>query len=468
MTDVFYEFNGVPTTYLEFALKVNARSRVFSRYTSSVIGLWAHNGPDFIINVFAIWKAGAIPLLLSTRLPEAMIKALLEESRAALLVTAFPIENSSIPRISSDCLDCADQHTGEGPSLPSIGCDDQETVLIAHSSGTTASPKLVRVKKEGLHIVLDYVLNHWNGMWTERDATIGWLPLFHLYAFINELLVCYKRKGRYCFCKPSGREITALIMREGSPVTLLFTVPWMLTTILEMPLGLSALKKLRYVMVSGAVLGHDLGMYLAAEGVRLVQLYGLTEVGTWFMSRVTDNSDWRDLYPVTPQTFWHLEEGSGQLVINSGYPMLSPGGPSLRTGDLFQQTPDGAYRYISRTDDIIVHSNGEKSNAHVIEQIILSCLSSVVHHVLVTGSGRLRPACILQIKKELTAEVRTQIVMAFEHINQTLPGYSRIPKDFILVLAPSASLSLPVTAKNTVRRRDAEALFQQELTTTVL
>jgi acyl-CoA synthetase (AMP-forming)/AMP-acid ligase II/nucleoside-diphosphate-sugar epimerase len=457
----FYVHNGVATSYAEFNHLVCRRAQQMARWQGEVIALWLDNDPDYVINLFAAWKAGATPFLISRRLPPATVVALLEAANARALVTAPGDTAWPVPVLAP---------AGDRAAVPAEGCQPeaeigsatQEVAFILHTSGTTGLPKLVPVTRDNLLASMALQLNHWKGCWKAGDATLGMLPLFHAFGLVSQLLCCYRLKGRYHFCGPNPHEILAQLEREGGHISHLFTVPWLLEQMVAEPSGLANLKTLRFIAVGGAPLGEDIGDRLTAAGVRVVQNYGMTEIGCAFMSSVS-GGDWRDMIPVIPERFWHLEDGTGTLIVRADCPTLSASaGQDFVTHDILRRSPAGGYRHLGRRDDLVVHANGEKTSAVLVEQKILSRLRHTVDRAAFLGSGKLRPACILQLKQSPGPGDREAIFAALDRTNAELPGHSRIGRDMVLLLAPGEK-RLPVTAKGTVQRKLAEAEFAEEL-----
>ncbi|WP_437669739.1 SDR family NAD(P)-dependent oxidoreductase [Sorangium sp. So ce131] len=465
MSSVFYVFNQVATTYEQFGRQVHRRALALRPWRGGVVALWADNDPDFVVNLFAIWKAGAVPFLVSRRLPWTTVSTLLEVAGASVLATpdVSRCDPSPVPVIPSAC--GADggpaEAAGQPTDPPAIGSDEQEVAVILHTSGTTNLPKLVRFTRENLRASLRLEEARWRGAWTAEDASLGWLPLFHAFGLISELLHGYRTRSRYYFGEANPRALLRLL--EQAPVTMFSSVPWMLEQLLDLPGGAAALARLRWVVVGGAVLGEALGERLSSAGVRVVQQHGMTELGAVFRGS-PDGGDWRDMTPVIPEAFWHLEEGTGQLIVHGDCPTLaSSPGQDFPTRDTFLRAASGAYRYQTRLDDIVVHVSGEKSNALAIEQALLGRLRGRVEHVAVVGAGRLRLACVVQWRDEPTAEDRGALSDALAHVNAGLPGHSQLHEDLVLSLAPSSGARLPISPKGTVLRSRAEQELAAEL-----
>jgi thioester reductase-like protein/acyl-CoA synthetase (AMP-forming)/AMP-acid ligase II/aryl carrier-like protein len=463
-SSTFYVFDRVSTTYAQFARQVRARAAELRRWGGRPVALWAGHTPDFIINLFALWQCDATPVLLSTRLPWPTVRELLRASDAALLIASQPdlCDDPPTAVISAACL----LETGAADELPppEVGPPAQEIALVLHTSGTTHLPKLVRITRANLLMSIDLFQARWADHWRSTDGSLGWLPLFHVFGLFAELLQTYSRGSRYYFASGSNHyELLRNLQRLDGQVTRLFAVPWMVQQLVDLPEGEQALRQLRQVVVGGAPLDEALGERLSAAGVRLVQAYGMTEIGSGLMGSL-DGSEWRELSPVLPERYWHLDQETKQLVVHADCPTLAiHPRQDFVTGDIFERVAPGRYRYVNRIDDIIVHSTGEKSNALAIEHLLLARLGELVERAAVVGRGRLRLACILVFKREPRAEDQETIRAALVSANAELPSHSQLHPELVVVLKPTEAARLPMTAKRTVARLRAERELEVEL-----
>lgn len=456
MNNVFYVCNGSETTYDAFTRQVTRRAGAFSQYKDQVVALLAGHGPDFVINLFALWKACAVPFVVSTRVPWNTAADLMNTAQASTLVTDNPayIHDAGSPSLS----------VIPAASEPDNGTDDYDSNalqlptgdLILHTSGTTRSPKLVHFSRSSLLTSLSFEESAWNGHWTWRDATLGWLPLYHAFGLVSELLYAYRVRSRYYFSEANPRSLLAKLEQE--PITRFSSVPWMLEKIVDAPTGLAALARLRSVTVGGAVTSPELGEKLVGAGVRLIQQYGMTELGATLRS--SPDGDWQDLLPVIPSRHWTVEQGSGHLVVRPDCPIYG----ELDTRDTFERTPSGTLRYRNRLDDVLVHVNGEKTDALAIETMLGARAGEVINRCVVTGSGRRRPACLVLWKHDRpTAEDWNALRRAIDETNERLPRYSQLHHELVLPLPASDHVRIPLSPKGTVMRRAVEEAFSRDL-----
>jgi long-subunit acyl-CoA synthetase (AMP-forming) len=456
MNDVFYVFEGAETTYAAFSVQVAHRARALPECRGDVVALLAGHGPDFVINLFALWKAGAIPFLVSTRVPWEMAMTLMDAAGARLLITdkvESPDRGRPSLRVVSAACERESGRVRDDTTLPE---PPGTGAVILHTSGTTSSPGLVRFSSTTLLASLSFEEAAWDGLWTRRDASLGWLPLYHAFGLISELLYAYRVGSRYYFSEANPRALLAKLEQE--PITIFSSVPWMLEQISCMPGGLAALARLRWVVAGGAVISPELGCKLVAAGVRLVQQYGMTELGATL--RGFPGGDWRDLLPVIPARYWRLEHGTGQLMVQRDCPIFG----ELATRDIFDCATSGGLRYRNRVDDVLVHVNGEKSNALAIERILLARAGDAIDCVVVAGSGRRRPACVVVWKQDPpTADDRDALRRAIDQANSELPRHSQLHHELVLALAPSERVRIPLSPKGTVIRTAVEDVFRKDL-----
>jgi long-subunit acyl-CoA synthetase (AMP-forming) len=459
MNNIFYVFEDAGTTYAQFGIEVARRARALPECRGEVVAIRAAHRPDFVINLFAVWSAGAVPFLVSTRVPWSTVADLLYAAQARLLVTdqlESVCPDSRLPYLQSISAECEratseDPHSRECLRSPEIGAG-----VILHTSGTTGTPKLVRFSRASLLASLSFEESAWDGRWTHRDASLGWLPLYHAFGLISELLYAYRVNSRYYFSDPNPSSLLARLQHD--PVTLFSSVPWVLKQIAELPGGLAALARLRWVVVGGAVISPELGEKLVSAGVRLVQQYGMTELGATF--RGSPLGDWRDMFPVIPERYWEIEEATGQLTVRPDCPVFG----ELATRDTFDRSASGALRYRNRLDDVLVHINGEKSNALAIEQSLRARVGDAVEQLMVAGSGRRRPACLVLWKEgRPVAEDWDDLHQAIYAVNQELPRHSQLRHDLVLPLASSDRMRIPLSPKGTVNRRALQEVFRHDL-----
>ena len=146
-------------------------------------------------------------------------------------------------------------------------------------------------------------------------------------------------------------------------------------------------------------------------------------------------------------------------MIRPGWPHLvftnRPDG-SYATGDLFERHTSipRAWRYIGRTDDILVLSNGEKVDPVAIEGRLRA--SPHIHEAVVFGADRSVTGVLVQLKSvdgrsaaELVELVWPDVVEA----NRLAPTFAQILRDMIVPLTGGdAERGFPTASKGSIQR----------------
>ena len=180
--------------------------------------------------------------------------------------------------------------------------------------------------------------------------------------------------------------------------------PFLLREICNNPENLETLKSMKFIHWGGAPLDQKTGDTLC-EHVKMASAIGTTESGPYFLRMSEDPHDWSYYYfrdgrgmELDPRSdslaelvFRKNPEATWQQVFLR-YPDLQ----EYRTKDLFEKHPSkpGLWRFVGRTDDMIILANGENLHGSNLEAIIMR--SSSVRVALVGGDGRNRPFLILQ------------------------------------------------------------------------
>ncbi|GAB1735663.1 hypothetical protein NU219Hw_g4232t1 [Hortaea werneckii] len=237
----------------------------------------------------------------------------------------------------------------------------------------------------------------------------------------------------------------------------------------------SPLIRLKVLQPGGASLAPSLLEKLVELGCNVKTTYGSTEIGPpWrTMPHTRDNSHCYRVKNLFPESkFLEMQPiGNGMFepVVYKGFPLAAELWPSAsspdpyRTNDLFVEVPPGSglFTLQGRKDDLLVHSNGEKTNALPLQMALDGCPE--IQKAAVFGTGK--PCTAAVIQPSITAKDHPSsdedILRAVEACNQSLPNHSQIHRTMVHILRDG--LVLPVTPKGSVRRKEAECLFGKEL-----
>eukprot|EP01097_Dermamoeba_algensis_P004641 TRINITY_DN3003_c0_g1_i2.p1 TRINITY_DN3003_c0_g1~~TRINITY_DN3003_c0_g1_i2.p1 ORF type:complete len:730 (-),score=180.51 TRINITY_DN3003_c0_g1_i2:15-1958(-) len=130
---------------------------------------------------------------------------------------------------------------------------------------------------------------------------------------------------------------------------------------------------------------------------------------------------------------------------------------------MFHRVP-GTDRYymIGRTDDLFIHTSGEKTDALFVEGLIKSYCPIIFSCALI-GNGRFCNSLLVELNHECRAnmtsdDILSSIRKAVDETNRQIPQHSRIDHDLIHIL--SADELLPKSDKGSVMRKKVDKEFQ--------
>ncbi|THH28009.1 hypothetical protein EUX98_g6169 [Antrodiella citrinella] len=357
--------------------------------------------------------------------------------------------------------------------LPKLKYEWDDTCAIMHSSGSTAFPKPI-------------TWSHWRFLqisvypfFGEQDFTgmrlgIQALPMYHGMGIMQT--GCAASSGvTLAVFKPQIPAIiptaeTLIRSYENTKTDIGFTVPLFAEMWSRDAQNVQVLKKMKGILYGGGPLPKKVGDYLFEQGVSIFILYGLTEGG--IINKVIPSkceADWQ--YFQFAKSFRpHMvfdEGGAAELVIMPG-PHLTPGVlnttvdgiGAYATSDLLEPHPSksGYWRVFGRSDDQIMHSNGEKTNPGPLEGILNQ--DPHIHTSVMFGRGRFNAGVLIDPKPDFKfdpsdthklAEFRNLIWPSIERMNDYAPQHSRLFKEMIIVTSPSKPFTY--TAKLTLRRQ---------------
>ena len=240
------------------------------------------------------------------------------------------------------------------------------------------------------------------------------------------------------------------------------------------------LVKLKVLQSGGAPFAPALLAKLVALGVNMKTIYGQTEIAGPMrtLPHSRDNPHLARLRNLYDGTGWVVMEdlgtgdGAAECVVYRGYPLAaqlwqlweSHDAPNpYRTNDVFREDPPGSGFWIilGRMDDVVVHSNGEKTMAGGVATLLADS-GPAIAKAAVFGTNRACTAAVVEVRWEAVGlvddkKVEEMVWNAVQRCNQQIPKHSRI--DRLLVLILQRNEALPVTPKGTVRRKIAWEMF---------
>lgn len=236
------------------------------------------------------------------------------------------------------------------------------------------------------------------------------------------------------------------IIRQQKQLIKAFYVP---PSILEQwardPEGMSQAEQLNFVLYGGGPLAPDVGNSLS-NVTDVCQMYGSAEAGQ-IQLLVPQKGEWAymEWNPYEEVDMQPTDEGVYEMVLHqepkfSPHRSLSHTFPDVktwRTGDLFKPHPTkvGLWQFYARTDDVVVLSNGHKVHPSAFESALSGHLW--LSGAIVIGSGRTRPALLLELSSTLSTSERTEAMEKIWPIigqaNEKAPVHAKISRSMIIV-----------------------------------
>jgi fatty-acyl-CoA synthase len=369
--------------------------------------IWLLNCPQWIFAMFALAKIGAVHVPINTRFRTVDLAQVLERSNASTLIThdvSGPVDYLAMVREVATSARLPDLERvivlGDGrypgawswQELLDAGCtvdaaalaaraaavQPTDSVFIMYTSGTTGFPKGVMRD----HFLLEHLTDRYRRLLSsERDVFLNYLPLFHIFGYIEgplgSMLVGYRQVLTDTF---DPDEALDLIEREG--VTHVDGFETHLKLLIDAqetrPRNLSTLRT--GVIAGGSASATPL-VYRAHKvlaPLRHLTAYGMTEVGaTISLSRLDSTEEQAceasgapcegfDVRVIDPETGREQPRGTpGEVVVRTRYLMQGyyrdPEATAravdadgwFHTGDAGILRPDGHLRFVGRYKDMI-------------------------------------------------------------------------------------------------------------------
>ena len=420
-------------TYAELDAEVTATSHYLQRRgirRETRVAVHLDRGPEMVIVLWALWRAGGVAVPLSTRLPIAEVGRQAEWVGSEVLISA----KTDVREHASDALTCwgldelaiEGRNRSEAPGERGLSADRPATIIF--TSGSTGSPKAV------LHTWRNHLYSakgsNANLPLRPGDRWLLSLPLYHV-GGLAVLVRCAVAGATVAVPDKTAMHADALANTGATHVSLVATQLRRLLDATDGPPPTS----LQAVLLGGGPIPEALLRRGYERGWPLLTSYGCTEMA----SQVTTTSpgapfdDLRTAGRRLPHR--RVQINDGQIMV-AGAPLfaayVTPQGlEDPRTGDGWYPTGDrgrfdasGRLHVLGRMDRMFV-SGGENVQPEEIEtalERIDGVERAVVEPVPSAEYGQ-RPVAFLRTTRSLASSHLRRV------LRQRLPGF-KVPDAF--------------------------------------
>jgi len=249
------------------------------------VAIVSPNAARFLVSLFGVSVFGRILVPVNFRLNAEEIRYIIEHSGASVLLVDpeldeplrhIPVKHRFVLGAASD----PQLFLREG-ATPRLGVSDENaTVSINYTSGTTARPKGVQLTHRNFW--LNAVTFGWHLAMTDRDVYLHTLPTFHCNGWGMPYAVTGMGVRQVIIRKIDGEEILRRVEAEG--VTLLNCAPAVIAAVLDAAAArrgkggaVPGRGRVRVVVAGAPPPSKTIERIETELGWEFIQIYGLTE-----------------------------------------------------------------------------------------------------------------------------------------------------------------------------------------------
>jgi acyl-CoA synthetase (AMP-forming)/AMP-acid ligase II len=363
---------------LTYAALDAAAERLAARMTAKIgdrIAIIAPNVPALAVALLAGWRRDAVVIPLSARLRGYELNAILRDAAPVEVVTVSDHRGQSFVELvarnatrvrslrGSFAVDANgavmdevrwDANRDDAEQLP------PEIGLILYTSGTTGEPKgalVPHARETRAAAALGAILEL-----ERQDRSAQAIPIAHAFG-LTCMLACLGAGACVVLTESSFSPRRLLAVARAGAVTLLHGSPAVWISLLKaVPRGFP---QIRRGLVGGSPVPSDLVESLERLGTRLLNVYGMTEIGAASCCRLDDPPEVRYTTSGAPLAGYELRiAADGELLVRGG--SVTPGylgRPNataesfvdgwFRTGDLASIDEAGNLRITGRAKEVV-------------------------------------------------------------------------------------------------------------------
>ncbi|KAI9293861.1 acetyl-CoA synthetase-like protein [Neoconidiobolus thromboides FSU 785] len=457
----------------------------------------SNSNHSYAINLLALMQLNLVPILLSPKNSIEILKYLILKSKCKIIVVdrnhyELAMKCKKELNIEIEVIKTKQEYQENEKDIKDIKTENKgkDTInylnypcLMMHSSGSTSEPKLYPITNQYL---IEWIQRNYEEIENSTFFGVGlsYAPLFHgfgLAQFFKSLFMSS------CIAIPDNKLEEKWIFQQMKrfDVNYLILLPFLLNQLIEYCQSnkdyLVRLQSLTNIVTGGALVSNELLKSCYNNKVKVTNNYGSTETGflaaNW---REDSEENCFDRFKLAKRIQFQLtcinqKQSIYQLAINNrdiglaNKVVINESGFYLHN-DLFKvikynkDENELIFEIMGRMDDIIIHSNGEKTNPNLIELKLNN--NNNIKYCLVYGTNQLYNCIIIQLKEnidEVTQDIKESIYKQIYEINQILPSHSRIFEELIFILPNNYHKQFITTSKGNIIRKKNEVLFKDEI-----
>ncbi|MDQ3615110.1 MAG: AMP-binding protein, partial [Actinomycetota bacterium] len=235
----------------------------------------ARSSMGLVVAYLATLSVGGVAVLTNPSYMATELAAVIDRAKASTLLVDEDYEQGTSAQVlrMGEIAAAADR----ADEIPFAEVSPDDVALLAFTSGTTGSPKVVPLTHGELLASIRAAMQAWG--WSSEDTLVHALPLFHQHGLsgVHASLVAGSSAAILSSFEPE--QLLRTIEQERA--TVLFGVPSIHLRLLELtPDALAPMQQLRLVTSGSAPLPAELAQqFHETTGIEPLERYGLTESG---------------------------------------------------------------------------------------------------------------------------------------------------------------------------------------------
>ncbi len=359
------------------------------------IGLLINPNENYVIGLWAIWKAGGIAVPISLSAKGAEQEHYLSDSNIRRIISSNKCKErmNILEETKAKILNIEDINSLKIVGLPRLNL--KRKAMIIYTSGTTNKPKGVITSHGNIEAQITAMVEAWE--WNNEDKIPLILPLHHIHGIINSL--CCPLYVGATVNMLGGFNVDKVIDEiSKSNYTVFTAVPTIYFSLIEKLEGnkqedvFKGFKNLRLMMSGSAALAPEIHKkWEELTGQKILERYGMTEVGMALSNPLNGERRPGAVGQPLPNVEIRLEsdegieikeEGeAGQILIKGPQVFIEYQNLPIQTKESFNDDwfltgdaaikEDGYFKLLGRESIDIIKSGGYKISALEVEDVLL-------------------------------------------------------------------------------------------------